>query len=419
MSKIFKISALIALISLSISALAQNNTNSPYTRYGYGEMTDLSFGKNRALGGTAIGMRNNTSINSVNPASYSAIDSLNFIFEFGASVKQSRFNSNDSTNYTFNSNFDYMAFQFPVGRNIGMSFGMLPYSFVGYSMIRNDSVSMPTNSGSEYFNYTETYSGTGGINQLYGGISATLFKKLSVGVNLSYLFGTISHNQNVIFTDDYVTLASGSRSIELAVRDVNLRYGVQYSTTIKKDHQLSFGAIAELKSDLNGEYTIGIATLDTITQKNSDYFESPLTLGFGASYTYKKKLTVGADFQYNNWSDANYFGVKDSLTDRYKGSFGIEYQPNVYKRGVFNRMVYRAGANMSSGYLNNNNLPSSSFGITFGLGLPSKSNKSFTNITFEYGKLGKTGMNLVNEDYFKISVNATFNEIWFFKRKFE
>lgn len=32
-------------------AVAQNNTNSPYTRYGYGDLSDQNFGNSKAMGG--------------------------------------------------------------------------------------------------------------------------------------------------------------------------------------------------------------------------------------------------------------------------------------------------------------------------------------------------------------------------------
>jgi len=72
-------------------ANSQNNTNSPYTRFGYGDISDTNNGEQRALGGTAIGSRSNTSINNVNPASYSSVDSLTFMFDVGASTLISRF----------------------------------------------------------------------------------------------------------------------------------------------------------------------------------------------------------------------------------------------------------------------------------------------------------------------------------------
>ena len=68
-------------------AIAQNNTNSPYTRYGYGDLSDQSFGNSKAMGGIAFGLRDGAQINPLNPASYTAIDSLTFIFEGGVSLQ--------------------------------------------------------------------------------------------------------------------------------------------------------------------------------------------------------------------------------------------------------------------------------------------------------------------------------------------
>ena len=35
---------------LPILAVAQNNTNSPYTRYGFGQLSDQNFGNSKAMG---------------------------------------------------------------------------------------------------------------------------------------------------------------------------------------------------------------------------------------------------------------------------------------------------------------------------------------------------------------------------------
>ena len=37
--------------------MAQNNTNSPYTRFGYGDLGERSFGAGRAMGGVGYGLR--------------------------------------------------------------------------------------------------------------------------------------------------------------------------------------------------------------------------------------------------------------------------------------------------------------------------------------------------------------------------
>ncbi|MBP6610306.1 MAG: hypothetical protein KA206_04365, partial [Paludibacter sp.] len=83
------------LIFTSSIVSAQNNTNSPYTRFGFGDINDNYTGEQRAMGGVAIGSRSKSSINTVNPASYSAVDSMTFMFDIGASVLGSRFTIND------------------------------------------------------------------------------------------------------------------------------------------------------------------------------------------------------------------------------------------------------------------------------------------------------------------------------------
>ena len=74
------------LMILSGVTVAQNNTNSPYTRYGYGQLAEQGSGNSRAMGGIAYGLRDRYQINFANPASYTAVDSLTFIFRTRTSV---------------------------------------------------------------------------------------------------------------------------------------------------------------------------------------------------------------------------------------------------------------------------------------------------------------------------------------------
>ena len=71
------------LTMLSGVVAAQNNTNSPYTRYGYGQLADQGSGNSKGMGGIAYGLRDRYQINFANPASYTAVDSLTFLFDGG------------------------------------------------------------------------------------------------------------------------------------------------------------------------------------------------------------------------------------------------------------------------------------------------------------------------------------------------
>ena len=57
------------LTILSGAAVAQNNTNSPYTRYGYGQLSEQGSSNSRAMGGIAYGLRDKYQTNFANPAS--------------------------------------------------------------------------------------------------------------------------------------------------------------------------------------------------------------------------------------------------------------------------------------------------------------------------------------------------------------
>ncbi|MBR6539358.1 MAG: hypothetical protein IKT76_05840, partial [Bacteroides sp.] len=81
----------LVLALLSGVAMAQNNTNSPYTRYGFGQLTDPGSGNSKAMGGVAYGLRDKSQVNFANPASYSAVDSLTFIFDGGLALQNTNF----------------------------------------------------------------------------------------------------------------------------------------------------------------------------------------------------------------------------------------------------------------------------------------------------------------------------------------
>mgnify|MGYP003623855624 CR=1 FL=1 len=123
----------VLIIFTQLSLIGQNNTNSPYTRFGYGQLADRSFGAGRAMGGVGIGLRSSKQINPMTPASYTAMDSLTFLFDFGATGQVSWFSDQVNSERQFNANIDYVAMQFPVTRWLAMSIGLLPYSHVGYS----------------------------------------------------------------------------------------------------------------------------------------------------------------------------------------------------------------------------------------------------------------------------------------------
>ncbi len=423
MLRINKTGLVCILIFTQIAAFAQNNTNSPYTRYGYGELGNRSFGAGRAMGGLGYGLRSSKQINPMNPASYSSMDSLTFIFDFGAMAQLSWFDDGTNRQKDTNGNVEYMAMQFPLSRSLAMSVGLLPFSHVGYSY--------GTEQTSNGLTYINTYSGSGGVTELYAGLSYDLWKnRLALGANIGYLFGDVKH-------DRYSSSSSSgsyplSISQRLRVRDLKYDFGIQYTHPLSKTDKITLGLTFSPKANLNTtsytqmllQYTGSTSETDTI-KNPSNAFGLPNSLGFGFTYTRGNKWMVGADVLHEQWGDAKFFDTKDGFQDRLRVALGGEYIPNIIGRSFLKRMRYRGGLHYSNSYQKFEVMESQSregykeYGASVGLGLPLIDNRSFLNLSFEYVKISPDAKFMIDEQYFRFAINYTFNEFWFFKRKVE
>ena len=213
-----------------LSALAQSPVNSPYSRYGYGQLTDATLGSSRGMGGSSIGMRRNNQINPSNPASYSAIDSTTFLFEFGVTAQNGYFTEGLNKETKPNGGLDHLAIQFPIIKGMGASVGLLPYSSVGYQF--GNSIANGGLTGST------TYGGEGGLSLGYIGLAATPFKGISVGANLNYIFGTISHNSYIANDNN---ASNVTKILQLHQRGLKPDFGIQWFRNLSKEQSLSIG----------------------------------------------------------------------------------------------------------------------------------------------------------------------------------
>lgn len=404
----------IIAIPFTQQLIAQNNTNSPYTRFGYGEISDNNSIEQRAMGGVAIGARAKDRINTVNPASYSSVDSLTFMFDIGFSGLLSSFYDREAgRKTTFNGNLEYLALQFRLFKGVGFSAGLLPYSFSGYDFHSTDSLYQPSPIGDPTkVKYTSTYYGSGGFSQFYAGLSVDLLNHVSLGANMYYMFGNYSNVRSLDFTNTSNTSSIQVNSIK--ANNLRFRYGLQVYNTFSKKHDVTLGVIYETKTNLNadasklnsGQYT------DTISFNKA--FELPQTFGGGLYYTYDNKLSFGLDYSLQQWGDVMFFGESNTLNDRWKISLGGEYQPDFRARKYAQRMIYRAGLNITNPYYQfENETPGKNFGITFGLGFPLRRSRTMINMALEYGKIAS--YSALTEDYFKISINLGLTETWFRK----
>ena len=254
--KLFRLIASISFITAAIAAgFAQNGTMTPYSRYAYGMLGDHASGAQRSMGGVGYAMNSGRQINAMNPASYAAIDSLTFLFDIGidlTSLHQSELQTDGRVSQNkFGGGLDYVTLQVPLGRYMGASLGLLPYSSVGYAF------------GSKIDNGIDSRQGSGSLNEFYLGIAGRPFKGFTVGANISYLFGTI-------LNDTYGYLTTGGSSLfqnQMSVRDYHLEFGIQYGVRIGRADRLSLGLVYSPSKTLLGTAQTVVVVNDGSSQE--------------------------------------------------------------------------------------------------------------------------------------------------------
>lgn len=399
------------LACVSVVCANAQNINSPYSRYGYGMLNDNATSAQRAMGGVGYAMNSGRQINVMNPASYAAIDSLTFLFDLGLDLNNLWTSEGGQKGKKLGGGLDYITLQVPVTKYGGASVGFLPYSQVGYSF------------GDAIDNGRAAYQGSGGISQLYLGLAVRPFKGFSVGLNISYMFGTIT-NDNFSYT------SSGSIGLfqrVIDVQDYHLEIGAQYSLQLNPKNRLTLGVVFAPGKSFHGKsYGVQFDSSNEVAPDTIGYlsmkgnYTEPFTLGGGLNWQWNDKLTVEADAMMQPWSKAKYAAIDGTgnyrFVNRYRASVGAQYCVN--PRGTYvQRIQYRAGFSALRDYqlIQGNSLRE--YGIHAGFGFPVPAGKTMINLSLAYKWRNSVPHSLIKEQYFFVTLGVNFNELWFWKNK--
>ena len=412
---------------MPIVSMGQGQVGSPYTRFGLGDLYQKSFATSRAMGGTSYVFFGNNSLNFKNPASFARPDSLTFNFDVGFNGGYRTYNTSDLSMENTDLQLSHLAFGFPIAKWWGSAFAILPYSTRSYNIVSEDNkFDIPKN---------YIYYGSGGINQVMWGNGFNPIKNLNLGVNVIYYFGKLYQENSLDFDDDTGSYVNVKEVHTINVSDFGFEFGMQYKLNLWKNNNLIIGGVYSIDNKLNSRRssivtnslaTGGSAVIDTVYYSNQERGEViiPMSFGVGLGYSYSDKFTLAVDYSYQNWSNALFFGVSDSLTNSSRISAGFEYIPAGYSGASIKyaqKVRYRFGAYYDNTYLNLSEMGGqiSDFGISFGFGLPIKRSKSCFNIAVELGQRGTVDNNLIRERYAVLSLNFSFSDMWFVKRKFD
>lgn len=417
--------SVVCMVAVVMTTNAQSGTNSPYSQYGLGILSDQSVGFNRGMNGVGLGIRKGNIVNTLNPASYSAVDSLTMMFDVGLSGQITNFKENNVKVNANNSNFEYAVGSFRLLPSVGIGFGILPYSNIGYNYYSEQKLALTQQS------ITDTHTGEGGIHQAFIGAGWRMFKSLSVGVNVAYLWGTYNRSVSSSSTSSINSLAKNYYG---TINSYDLEFGLQWQQWLSKKDELTIGATVGLGHklgcdanceilDINSQTAVTDTTLFTV----NDGLEIPMTYSLGLAWNHSNRWLVAADFSLQKWGSVKYpyfDGNKndyilrsDLLKDRYKVNVGADFVPQPTSRRFLNRVHYRFGAGIATPYYIINGVDGpKEISVSAGFGIPLQNaynNRSLLNISAQWAH--SSAKDLITENTFRINIGLTFNERWFMK----
>ena len=419
-------------LALAFAAIAQANaqstTNSPYSRFGVGNLKGAYLPQNKAMGNlgygiSSVGAYNN--INMANPASYSQIRLTAFDIGVGADLQ--KLDNGIISENTFNATLDYLAFAVPVTKKSALSFGLMPYSNLGFNYRQTVSV--------DTFLVDQVYQGEGGLSRAYLGYGIGIGKNINLGFNMSYLFGNLKQSSASVYSTRYIGFLDAKKEVNNSIGGLTFDLGVQYVAALSDKVRLTLGYTGGLKSTLNNQSN----TLSTryMTSSGSEFRADtvsylpdneqdvilPANHNFGFSIAKTNRWLVGADFRMADWSTFRINNASQDLGKTWGFSLGGQIVPDANAVTSYFKLVdYRLGISYDKTYLNIQNTDIDVRSLNFGFGFPLVSNRSAfykINFTTEIGKRGTLENNLIKENFYRFSLGFTINDRWFQKYKYD
>ena len=409
---------------LVLSSFAQKNYKSIYSRFGIGEIAPRGNSVNYSLGFAGIAYRNKLYLNSLNPASYTSLDSMTFILDFGLNGKFTYLQTETSSENHYAANISYITIGFPITRWYFTTLGMKPFSSSGYSITNNTEIT--DENGNVIGESSQNYTGEGDITQLYIGQAFKITPALSIGAHISYLYGKLNNITTLTFPAEYGAKNLNEQN-KTYVNDFYFDFGAQYSIRLSEQTHLELGATYALRKKIASQTYSTVTSfygssgsLDTLDNRltGRDGLTMPMQLGFGMSLTLQNRYRFLLDYQFTDWKNAKLFESQE-IDNSFKTNLGIEILPDRNSLHYINKISYRIGGYYKKSLIIVNDKNLNNFGITFGFGLPVRNLGTTFNFAFVLGQMGTTENGLIKENFVGFNISLSFLDKWFYKRKFD
>ena len=297
---------LLCLVSFQTAIMSgQVDVISPFARYGIGNLELQGTIRTLGMGGVSSGIRSNTTLNFLTPASYSAIDTASFIFDFALDIAGVKLEDNENTYYSSNMNFRHILLGFPIMKGWGFSTGLLPFTNAYYTMVQRSTIDGGSGDDEDIF---EQHKGIGGYQKFYMGTAFSPVKYFSAGINMFIVFGEINRYNDFIFLADNNYFNTRKMENQL-LNGISYELSGQFMLPLQGNRSVNFGITYAPEYNLKTKYDDIVLrysnlqssslAFDTLYYEQTDTTSIlPRTLRGGISFNKFEKFTFAADIEY-------------------------------------------------------------------------------------------------------------------------
>ncbi len=367
-----------ALLCMVSAAQAQYIGNTPYSRYGLGEInTNPGNVRNAGMAGAGISAGNSYQANVSNPALlyYNSIT----VFDLGVRGQVKTISDGNQSQRDGNGNLAHLSLIVPISKRWSSGVTLRPFSDVSYEMT---SAPSPLE-GSPTASVVRSYKGEGGLSELNFSNGFRLAKGLTVGASASYIFGTITKDASSLIKDDSLATLSQEQVVyseRTHYRDFMFRGGVNYRRPLKEKLFLSIGGTYSIESSMEAERknsyerrTIydGILEQNIMPDSTKSKVILPQSWQLGLALDNGSNMTLVADVAAQQWSKFRNLDGQKELADSYRVAVGGEYTPDATSIGNYlKRVTYRGGLYYGKTPYEVNGTQLEDKGVTMGFTLP-------------------------------------------------
>jgi Outer membrane protein transport protein (OMPP1/FadL/TodX) len=404
---------------LSTTFIKAQQTNSPFSYLGVGEVATGGTAVQDAMGGLGVASSNGVYINTLNPALLAR--NRYTTFEMGVNMEGKIMQNDRRQSNTFGGKLNPIMLSLPASPKWTLLLGLAPVSTIDYETFSSRKLDIK---GVDSVTYI--YNGNGGLNKAIISNGVRITKDMYVGLEAAFIFGVINRDiatQNLSDGQNYqVRFAERSN-----YSGVNFKLGYAWRPKISKNYFLNVGATADFAQNIGANGLKRFATYDAggINLINADTLSEPsgkitlpATYRIGVSLENPAKLNVSFDYSLTQWSGfKNLNGSNEGLRDSHTFALGAEYIPKFDAlNGYFNHVMYRAGVNYTtSPYAFNGVNAANDMSFSVGASFPLRT-ISYFNVAYVRGKRGVLATNGLEEVYNKIVIGFSLGDFYWFRK---